>query len=241
MLEIKFQKYKKRGKGYHWKQISRDILKRNIYVVARYEIVMNLIGKEIRNKTILDVGCGDGVLSWMLANRGAKVVGIDISKEAIAFAKERCKNIQGLKFVIASAYEIPFRNQSYDYVVCSEVAEHLSEPVRMISEIRRAWNEKGKIIISTPIKLTQRPLDRMHYKEFFEEEFEGLLKRYFKRVKIIKSHPLFWMEFQNKTFMKRIFNQLFLNVLNIIFDFNPFKKRTGWRYFTLQTAIISGK
>ncbi len=239
MLEIEFQKYKKRGMGYHWGQISRDILKRNIYVVARYEIVMNLIGKEIRNKTILDVGCGDGVLSWMLFKRGAKVVGIDISKEAIGFAREKCGNKENLQFISASAYQIPFEDNSFDYVISSDVIEHLGEPVRMISETRRVWNGKGKIVITTPIKLTQEPLDRMHYWEFFEEEFEGVLKRYFKCVKIIKSHPLFWMEFQNKTFLRRTFNKFLLNILNVLFGFNPFKKRRGWRYFTLQTAVIS--
>lgn len=205
----------------------------------RYEIVMNLIGKEIRNKTILDVGYGDGVLSWILANRGARVVAIDVSKEAIGYAKERCKNMQDFKFLVGSAYEIPFRNRSYDYVVSSEVIEHIREPTRIISEMRRIWNEKGKIIITTPIKLTQNPLDRMHYKEFFEGEFQDMLRKYFAHVKIVKSHPLFWMELQNKTFFGRPINKILLNVLNLLFGFNPFKKREGSRYFTLQTSIIS--
>lgn len=239
MKEIKFQKYRTRGIGYHWEQISKSLFKRNIYVIARYELILDLIGDEIKEKKVLDIGCGDGVLSYLLAKAGANVIGIDVSKEALEFAKEKCKNLKSLKFLEASAYKVPFGNKSFDYVVSSDVIEHLKYPEKMISEIKRIWNKKGKVIITTPIKLTEKPLDRMHYQEFFEEEIKELLKQYFEDINIVKSHPLFWMEFQNKTFFGRPINKILLNVLNLLFGFNPFKKREGWRYFTLQTSIIS--
>ena len=60
MREIEFKKYKTRGIGYHWEQISKSISRRNIFVLTRYELVLDLIENEIRGKKVLDVGCGDG-------------------------------------------------------------------------------------------------------------------------------------------------------------------------------------
>jgi len=238
MSEIEFQKYKTRGAGYHWEQISNSLRKRNIFVVARYELILDLIGKEIKGKRVLDVGCGDGVLSYLLAKKGANVIGIDSSEEAIRFAKERCRDLSNLNFQVASAYELPFSKDNFDYVISSEVIEHLKYPEKMLAEIKRIWNGRGKIIITTPIRFTETPLDKMHYKEFFENEFKLLLKKYFEEIEIIKSHPLFWVEFQNKLILGHSLPKIFLNCLNILFGFNPFLKINGWRYYTLQTAII---
>jgi len=219
--------------------MSKSILKRNIYTLARYELVLDLIGNKIKGKRVLDVGCGDGVLSFFLAKRGAKVVGIDISKEAINFACKKCRKIENLnlEFLIASAYRVPFKNESFDYVVSSEVIEHLKYPEKMLFEVRRVWNKKGRIIITTPIKFREKPLDEMHYKEFFESEFKELLEKYFENVEVIKSHPLFWMEFLNKKVFGRNLLKYLLNLLNIILGFNPFKNTHSWRYYTLQVGI----
>jgi len=239
MKEIQFQKYNRRGSDYHWQQISRSLRKRNVYVVARYKIIEDLIGEEISGKKLLDVGCGDGVLSYLLAKKGAQVTGIDSSDEAIKFAKGKNKKHKNINFLTASAYHLPFDNQTFDYIVSSDVIEHLANPEQMLLEMKRVWNSNGKIVITTPIKLTKEPLDKMHYQEYFEEDFRRLLNKYFKEVKIIKSHPLFWMEFQNKVIFRHSLNKVFLNALNLLAGFNPFISNKRWRYYTLQTAVIS--
>ena len=66
-----------------------------------------------------------------------------------------------------------------------------------------------------------------------------MIKKYFKNIKIIKSHPLFWMEFQNKLILNKSFVKIFLNCFDILFGFNPFLSTNGWRYYALQTAVIS--
>lgn len=86
--ELLFDKYKKRGAGYHWDQITRSINKRNIFVVARYNIVLNQL-RGCKGKRMLDVGC-DGALSYLLScQTGAFIIGIDSSNEAINFAKKK--------------------------------------------------------------------------------------------------------------------------------------------------------
>jgi len=238
MSEIEFKKYKDRGVGYHWKQIGKRLRIRNLYVIARYELILDMIKDEIKNKKVLDAGCGDGVLSFMLAGMGAKVTGIDNSEDAINFAAYKNRNFKNVDFLVGSVYSIPFEDNHFDYIISTEVIEHLKYPEKMLSEIKRVWNNKGKIIISTPIRYTNIPLDKNHYQEFFEEDLIELLTKYFIKIKLVKSHPIFWMEFQNKTLFNYSMPRFFLNMINLVFNINPFKTTYGWRYFTLQTAII---
>jgi ubiquinone/menaquinone biosynthesis C-methylase UbiE len=234
--EIKFDKYNKRGAGYHWDQISRSITKRNIFVVARYNIVLNQIGENCKGKRILDIGCGDGALSYLLSQKEGFVIGVDDSDEAIKFAKKKTRDIGNMEFIKASAYYLPFKHNSFDYVVSSDVIEHLQEPHKMLAEIKRAFNEKGKAIITTPLRFTEEPLDKMHVQEFFESAFRRLLSDYFTEIKIIKSHPLVFMELENRHFLVKYL----FNLLNLLFLFNPFEKTNGWRYYAMQTAVIGG-
>jgi len=242
MTEIEFTKYQSRGVGYHWQQASRSIKKRNLYVLARYQIVTRLIGDKIRGKSVLDVGCGDGVLSWMLAKRGAKVTGIDNAGDAVEFAREKCAGESDLDFRVGSVYELPFENDSFDYVVSSDVIEHLSEPDKMLSEMKRVWKEQGQVVISTPIKITGEPLDKMHFQEFFPQDFETLLRSQFsdRQIELLCTHPLFWQEFQQKSIRGHDFPRALINLANLTFGFNPFASTRGWRFFTLQTAVIGG-
>lgn len=208
--EIKFDKYKRRGLGYHWEQRSKSITKRNIFVTARYNIVLNQIGG-CRGKRVLDVGCGDGALSYLLScQTGAFVIGIDSSNEATTFAKKKTRDIKNIDFIKASAYHLPFKRNSIDYVISSDVIEHLQKPGKMLSEIRRVFNERGKVIVTTPLRFTKEPLDKMHAQEFFESDLRGLLSDCFgTNFQIIKSHPLVFMELQNRHFLvKYMFNLL---------------------------------
>ncbi len=234
--EIKFDKYKKRGAGYHWDQISKSISKRNIFVVARYNLVLNQTG-DCKGKRMLDIGCGDGALSYLLCQKGGFVIGVDSSDAAINLAKKKTKNVKNIEFIKASAYCLPFKHNCFDYVISSDVVEHLQEPHRMLAEIKRVFNGKGKVIITTPLRFTEEPLDKMHVQEFFESDFRKLLSVYFGKIEIVKSHPLVFMELQNRRFLYK----LFLNLLNLLFGFNPFKKAKGWRYYAMQTAVIEKK
>ena len=234
--EIKFDKYKRRGAGYHWDQTGKSLTKRNIFVVARYNIVLKLIG-DCKEKRLLDIGCGDGALTYLLSRNGGFVVGVDISDEALEFAKEKTNETKNIEFTKASVYCLPFEDKYFDHVVLADVIEHLKEPQGMLKEIKRVFNGKGKIIITTPLRYTEEPLDKMHVQEFFESEFRELLSHYFDgKIQIIKSHPVVFMELQNKHYLVKYL----FNLLNLLFGFNPFEKTDGWRYYAMQTAVIEG-
>jgi ubiquinone/menaquinone biosynthesis C-methylase UbiE len=97
---------------------------------------------DIKGKKLLDVGCGDGVLSYLFVKEGAKVCGIDYSDIAVKLAKEKTKNI-GIEFKQGSAYELPYEDNFFDIVVSSDVIEHLEDMPKYLSEINRVVENGG--------------------------------------------------------------------------------------------------
>lgn len=96
---------------------------------------------------VLDVGCGDGVVGEYLQRvSGVKVVGIDISKEAIKKAKEKGLDAK----VYSSEQKFPFKDNFFDKVFWGDNIEHLFNPTRTAKEIRRVLKNSGKLILSCP-------------------------------------------------------------------------------------------
>src|SRR5689334_18191623 len=80
-----FRKYDTRG-AYHWRALSRNPRKHNAMFAARYQVSLDLLG-DVRGLTVVDLGCGDGALSGMLARAGAKVIGVDPSPTGLSLAR----------------------------------------------------------------------------------------------------------------------------------------------------------
>ncbi len=237
MPEILFSKYKTRGPGYHWGQISWNAKKRNLFTLGLYKMIVRKAG-EINDKKILDIGCGDGVLTHMLASCGSEVTGLDSSEEAISFARDKTRGERGLVFQVGDAYKLPFDDGKFDIVVSSELIEHLQNPTIFLKEISRVWNGNGPLIISTPIKLTKTPSDHNHVREYFFEEFKAMLQEHFTLVEVEKSHPVFWKEFHAKKIFQKRLPMFLLNCFNMITGFNPFLTTKNWNYWSQQIAVI---
>ncbi|MEM4326169.1 MAG: class I SAM-dependent methyltransferase [Candidatus Pacearchaeota archaeon] len=231
--EIEFKKYEERG-AYHWDQISKNPFKSNAFVKGRYLKCIELLENvcRLKNKKILDYGCGDGALAYLLWKRGAKVYGIDNSEIAIKYAIEKHKQYNtDCHFELAN-YETTFENNYFDFVICADVIEHVLEPLRLIKEIKRVLKIGGYTVVSTPIRLTYEPLDGMHVTEWFPQEFMNMISLEFQDFKLYESHPLFWTEMFNRSFILK----LLVNVCSF-FD-NPFINTSRkWRYYVLQYAV----
>lgn len=144
----------------------------------------------IEGKVVLDVGCGCGFGCEYLARSGAKhVTGIDISNEAVKFAKTHYNSVD-LDFINLDAQGLAFKDSSFDMVISFEVIEHLDNVGKYLFEIHRALKTKGLCIISTPNKKVsspglKKPILPFHIKEFYPKELYTLLSRYFKEVSIL--------------------------------------------------------
>src|ERR1035437_365837 len=101
---------------------------------------------------ILDVGCGNGNISAVLASYGDDVLGIDMSEDCIEHATslKNKYNISHLNFEVASANEIQRFGRSFDAVICSEVLEHVYEPTSILLAVRAVLKQDGVLIVTVP-------------------------------------------------------------------------------------------
>lgn len=91
------KEYNKIGKKYEG-MIKHDALKRYL----QYPGLLKLLGN-VKGKRVLDIGCGNGFFSSMIAERGAKIVGFDISEKQIEFAKDNEEKLKlGMEFFCAN-------------------------------------------------------------------------------------------------------------------------------------------
>jgi SAM-dependent methyltransferase len=98
---------------------------------------------------VLDVGCGNGVISRSLGAQGFNVYGIDISTKTIQKASALNK-FPNVKFEAISAEQLVADGKRYDAVICSEVLEHLKEPSGLLSVLYHSLNKNGKLIVTVP-------------------------------------------------------------------------------------------
>lgn len=101
------------------------------------------------NQKILDVGCGNGLISLQLGQLGYNVKGVDISEKSIKKAIEN-NTFSNVSFEVVNAEELTIQNQRYDVVICSEVLEHLHEPDKLLKVLKNLLTEKGILIVTVP-------------------------------------------------------------------------------------------
>lgn len=105
----------------------------------------------LANKTVLDVGCGGGILTESMAQKGALVTGIDMGKAALTVAKLHLHE-SGLQVnyqqvtVEQMAQDYP---ASFDVVTCMEMLEHVPDPASVINACAQLVKPKGDLFFST--------------------------------------------------------------------------------------------
>jgi ubiquinone/menaquinone biosynthesis C-methylase UbiE len=185
-----FQKYSKRG-AYHWDTLKCSIKKHNPYLAGRYRIVLDLLRNAgLGGRNVLDIGCGDGALSYLIAKDGWRVTGIDYSGTGLGLATDIFRERNACaSFVRGDSCSLPVKDGSFDAVVAADIIEHLADPERLLKEINRVLKKGGTAVVTTPVKLTDVPVDPEHVREFTRDEFKDILDRHFDKVKIVISHP----------------------------------------------------
>jgi len=113
----------------------------------RYERILKDVDFDIRNKKILEVGCGfGGVISSF---SGKTAVGLDVDKKLVAKAKKFASSTQ-TTFICADAERLPFKDETFDLVLLLDVVEHVTNPKMTISECFRVIRRGGFICINFP-------------------------------------------------------------------------------------------
>lgn len=140
---------------------------------------LRIIARYVRGKNlkILDLGCGSGYVGESLT-KGNKVIFLDSSEEEI-------KDIKGLKLV-GDALNLPFKNESFDLVLCADVLEHIKNDGMVLKNIYNILKKGGKAIIAVPAysKLYGHH-DKLigHFRRYDKKEFENKIKKIGFKVK----------------------------------------------------------
>ncbi len=147
----------------------------------RYALAIALAG----SKTVLDIACGEGYGSDMLAEAASRVIGVDLSEQVVKHAQETYQR-HNLEFRVGSCAAIPLEDRAVDLVVSFETIEHHTQHQEMFSEISRVLKPGGVLMISSPNKHEYSDVpgfaNPFHVKELYLDEFAALLTKNFSNV-----------------------------------------------------------
>lgn len=171
----------------------------------RYEFAVKFIGAK---DTVLDCASGSGYGTKILAGRAEKVIGVDVSPVAVAYARARYQG-SNLEFVERSAESLGFEDHRFDVFCSFETLEHLQSPDALLRQARRLLKSGGLLLCSTPNRVAsglrpgERPHNPFHLREWSLAELNSLLCRYFRNVEYfgqrIRSRNKFrWMYLVSK-------------------------------------------
>lgn len=189
--------------------------------------------KRNKGKKALDAGCGIGLYSFEIAKNGYFVTGIDIENEKINTAREIAKKINAeINFIQGDLTNLHI-NDKFDFILCSEVIEHIPEDYKVIENLSKVMNIGGRLIITVPrISKVSWKIDynkfghvRPGYKE---EELRQMLEKYGLKVRTIRlfDSPIatFAFKINERLYNKKILLGLLFYPLYWLTFFNFFKK-----------------
>lgn len=105
----------------------------------------------LAGKTVVDIGCGGGILSESMAKKGAKVTGIDLSEKALKVADlHSLESGVQVRYEMISAEQLAAREPaSYDVVTCMEMLEHVPDPAAVVQACATLVKPGGHVFFST--------------------------------------------------------------------------------------------
>ncbi len=161
-------------------------LKKNKYrqkLVERYE----LCNPHVAGKRVLDIPCGTGWGTSLLKGC-TRVIGVDISSEAVDYAREHYQEPGSFEFELGDMSKIPVGDDSVDVVLCLEGFEHVEKTIAaaFLEECRRVLPVGGLLIMTCPVldETGQDTGNPYHVYEYPEEELIDILNRSFRVQKL---------------------------------------------------------
>lgn len=152
------------------RQVAPDLTKIRRDHVARYEWARDEIRKVRPYASVIDVACGVGYGSHILAESGCHVTAIDIDADAIEYAKKHWSH-KNITYLVADASTLTQLGR-YDVAVCFETIEHLKQPLTLLQALRCA-----PVLLASVPNEDVFPFKRVkfHYRHYTKSEFNELL------------------------------------------------------------------
>ena len=156
------------------------------YWYRRHLVVYEWIAERCGGLDVVDMACGEGYGSQVLAKRAARVIGVDANPEAYEHARARYTR-PGVSFVrdLIETFDEPC-----DALVFLQTIEHVENPEQVLAHLRSLVRPGGRVYVSTPNVLTLAPAgaeksgNPWHVKEYRAAEFRALCEAAFDRVEL---------------------------------------------------------
>jgi 2-polyprenyl-3-methyl-5-hydroxy-6-metoxy-1,4-benzoquinol methylase len=232
-----FSKYKTRG-AYHWDHISKLPWKHHCFTAIRYRLILEAATVK-PGERLLDVGCGDGALLSLFEPLEVICIGVEPEPVGREFARE-LYNSKNLSIELFSNLN-EVADDSQDVVICAEVIEHVRDVAGLMRDMRRVLRLGGRIIFSTPIRMSESPLDKEHVREYFPGEFLSLVSEYFQIIDHRLELPVFGLELYSWRpwfLFKLPITKYLMNIMSAWFGYSVMR-HAGMRYPTLQVVLAS--
>ena len=175
------------GERFIPKGINNDEL--SVEHLHRYHSILPLL----KGKVVLDIACGEGYGTALMAKEAKSVLGVDISSECITNAKQKyTAQNTNIRFIEGDIENIPVKDQSIDVVVSFETIEHVSAEGQQtfLKEVKRVLTKGGCLLISTPDKENYSEKynheNQFHVHELTRNEFVTLLSEHFKNTQMLE-------------------------------------------------------
>ena len=130
---------------------------------ARLQFIERFV--DLQGLRVLDVGCGGGILSEALAERGATVVGIDLAESALQAAEAHLAG-QAVEYRLESSRDAAARGESFDAVTCMEMLEHVADPAAVLRDIHALLKPGGWAFFSTINRTLKARLGAVYAAEY---------------------------------------------------------------------------
>lgn len=125
----------------------------------RAKMIVQLLNPR-KDDTVLEIGCGAGNLMQLIDN--GRIIGLDLSDYLLRLAKGK-RYLTKYDIVQSYGETLPFKNAIFDKIYCSEVLEHVREPINICREASRVLKNDGIFIISVPNELFINFIKRVLY------------------------------------------------------------------------------
>ena len=146
---------------------------------------------------ILEIGCGIGSLAASLHKQGHRIVGTDISQEAIAYGRQKYPE---LRLEVQPAESLPYEPASFDVVLSFDLFEHIATIDRHVSEVSRVLKGRGLYLLQTPNKYSNTLFETLSHRSLKWRRYHpslhspGQLRRRFQQhgfaTTFVKMNPI---------------------------------------------------
>lgn len=114
---------------------------------AKIEAVIESVNME-KESSVLDVGCGTGLLFSYVANKAEAIVGLDISRKILLQAKKHAKKFANVHLILADADNMPLKEDVFSHIFALTLIQNTPNPLKTLNEIERVTREYVVIVVT---------------------------------------------------------------------------------------------